>query len=854
MVVALVHWSFFEAPDISLSDINIPIRKLPDGKLPDQKLIASMVKEVKENVLSIESFPDDIKNTILSDLELLDFSAQTILDDLPGSDSLRGKGRGTHFIITPTDETLNLDIDSETKDKGSKLKRILVGFLNSFNDVDIDLKTQFRDHKDEGEPKEIIGQAFFDKKEIESADHLIEGTFDEYGQFSGTVSVYGNKPQSHVISWDNRFSQPTRCGEFKIKFAYVQGEPSESLVPLDDYLELKQKLLRYGGLYLYKDGIRVLPYGSPDFDFLEFERKRTKRASTAFFSYRLIFGAIEITHDGNRELVEKAGREGLRENLAYKQFIDILGNFFDKLAADYFRDSSENDKFWEIKSRLKFEADKKREAIKRRNKSIKGKKEIFENQISKFFDQLEDKSITKKLSEIKSEVLDKIDNAGSSWSKEDKLLFAVELNDLFKSRYNQLLSDIKISKPNVGLSNVTTELWFEYLAAKDRLINEIIEVDKFEIDSSISNYVKNNDLSFTRRNRVKSELDSDNKLLNKTVNDFRKEFNNGIVKLEEVLKENSRLKATELSQTISNISAEFNKTPLDELDEKDAKKVTSDWSKTIHDAYDDANDHFMKLKESLDIVINEISSGNSSSIELLVAVESENENFKETLSQYYEYAQLGMTIGIIQHEFNHVVDDIKSNIIHLRSWGNSNPDLKILYSNIANSFSHLEGYLKQFSPINRRLNRRKEIISGKNISDYIERVFYEKFDKDNITLSVLDGFYKKEMEIYPSSIYPVFINLVDNALYWLKFHGVGDATITLDGDENSFYISNNGKGIKLEDSLQIFDFGFSKKDDGRGMGLFISKQTLNRENYDISLQKAGRDISPCFIISPLAEG
>lgn len=854
MVAALVHWSFFEAPDISINDINIPIRTIQDGKLPDSELIASMVEEVRENALGIESLPNDLRDTILSDLELLDFSAQKVLDNLPGSDSLRGKGRGTHFIITPTDETLKLDIDSETKDKGSKLKRILVGFLNNFNEVDIDLNTQFRDYKDAGEPEEIIGQAFFDKEEIDSADHLIEGTFDEYGQFSGSVSVYGSEPQSHVISWDNRFSQPTRCGEFKIKFAYVQGESSESLVPLDNYLDLKQKLLRYGGLYLYKDGIRVLPYGSPDFDFLEFERKRTKRASTAFFSYRLIFGAIEITHDGNKELVEKAGREGLRENIAYKQFIDILGNFFDKLAADYFRDSSENDKFWEIKSKLKFDFDKKKEAVKRRNNSAKGKKEAFENQINDFFDKLESKVINSKASELKAEVLGKIESADSLWSKEEKLLFVMELNDSFKKEYNELLSNIKVSKPNVGLKNVTIQLWFEYLAAKDRLVNEVLEVEKSKIDSSISNYVKNNDLAFTRRNRVQSELDSDKKMLNKAVNDFRKEFNNDIEKLEQVIKENSRLKATALSQTISKIAADFNKTALDELDEKDAERVTSNWSRTINDAYDDANEHFMKLKESLDVVINEISSGDSSSIDLLVAVESENENFKETLSQYYEYAQLGMTIGIIQHEFNHVVDDIKNNIISLRSWGDSNPDLKVLYSNIANSFYHLEGYLKQFTPINRRLNRRKEIISGKNISDYIERVFYERFEKDNIKLSVLDGFYKKEVEIFPSSIYPVFINLVDNALYWLKFYGVDDATITLDGDENSFYISNNGKGIKLEDSLQIFDFGFSNKDDGRGMGLFISKQTLNREKYDISLQKSGRDVSPCFIISKLTEG
>lgn len=853
MVVALVHWSFFEAPDIAISDINIPIRTVSGVESVDEALLASMVKEVKENARSINNIPEDILNTILSDLSLLEFSPHLVLKHLPGSDSLKGNEQGTHFIITPTDETLKLDIDSETKDKGSKLKRILVGFQNTFSDVAIDLNTQFRDYKDAGEPEEIIEKAFFDKGEIENADHLIEGTFDEYGQFYGEVSVYGKEPQSHTISWENRFSQPTRCGKFKIKFAYVQGEPHESLMPLEDHAELKNKLLRYGGLYLYKDGIRVLPYGSPDFDFLEFERKRTKRASTAFFSYRLIFGAIEISHSGNPDLVEKAGREGLRENLAYKQFIDILGNFFDKLAADFFRDNSDNNQFWEIKSRLKFEHDKKKEVVKRRNKSVKGKKEQFEKQINKFFDGIESKSFSKKIKTLTGDIEKNIENSDPNWSQEDKLLFVTNINDSFKEDYASLNKEIKISKPNVGLNKDLEQLWFEYLSAREKLVVEVLELEKNKVDNLVNGYVTINNLSFSRRNRIKNDLDYDRKVVNKAINDYRKEFSHNILELEKAIKENSRAKATELSQTLSNITADFNKTPLDELDGSVAEEIALSWSKKINSAYDDANEYFMKLKESLDVVIGEINRGDSSSLDLLVAVESENENFKNTLSQYYEYAQLGMTIGIIQHEFNHIVDSVKKNILYLRDWAEINPDLHILYSDIANNFHHLEGYLKLFSPINRRLNRRRELVSGKNIYDYIERVFYERFDKEGVSLVVTEPFKKKEIEIFPSSIYPVFINLVDNAIYWLKFFNTEEPTITLDSDDHGFFISNNGKGIKFEDSLKIFEFGFSNKDNGRGMGLFISKETLNKEGYDVNLKEAGSNVPPCFIISELTE-
>ena len=61
---------------------------------------------------------------------------------------------------------------------------------------------------------------------------------------------------------------------------------------------------RIGGLYIYKNGIRVLPYGNNDYDFLDMERRRTYGASYYYFSYRRIFGVVQI--DGERtELLRK---------------------------------------------------------------------------------------------------------------------------------------------------------------------------------------------------------------------------------------------------------------------------------------------------------------------------------------------------------------------------------------------------------------------------------------------------------------------------------------------------------------------------------------------------------------------
>lgn len=79
----------------------------------------------------------------------------------------------------------------------------------------------------------------------------------------------------------------------------------------------------------------------------------------------------------------------------------------------------------------------------------------------------------------------------------------------------------------------------------------------------------------------------------------------------------------------------------------------------------------------------------------------------------------------------------------------------------------------------------------------------------------------------------VFVNIIDNAIYWLKQSDVPEKVIRLHADDTGIYISNNGIEIKPQDKERIFELRFSRKPNGRGLGLSISKEVLNAENYDI---------------------
>ncbi|MBF4301909.1 ATP-binding protein [Vibrio anguillarum] len=88
-------------------------------------------------------------------------------------------------------------------------------------------------------------------------------------------------------------------------------------------------------------------------------------------------------------------------------------------------------------------------------------------------------------------------------------------------------------------------------------------------------------------------------------------------------------------------------------------------------------------------------------------------------------------------------------------------------------------------------------------------------------------------------------------MYWLNTQRETEnptKNIKLDVDGELLTISNNGPSIAIQDEERIFEFTFSRKMEGRGMGLYISKQSLNSEGFDIQLISGGASASPCFAI------
>lgn len=133
----------------------------------------------------------------------------------------------------------------------------------------------------------------------------------------------------------------------------------------------------------------------------------------------------------------------------------------------------------------------------------------------------------------------------------------------------------------------------------------------------------------------------------------------------------------------------------------------------------------------------------------------------------------------------------------------------------------------------------------------MDKLYGDRFERHNVKLIVTDIFKEHFVESYASTIYPVFINLIDNSIFWLSSAEIENREIILDVYNGCFSITDTGPGISPRDAEYIFDFGYTRKLSGGGMGLFISKSILNKEELDIELIPNDLQKGAQFIIKPL---
>ncbi|HRI33022.1 MAG TPA: ATP-binding protein [Saprospiraceae bacterium] len=163
---------------------------------------------------------------------------------------------------------------------------------------------------------------------LERAHYKIFGLIDNSGsmEFEYDFNVPGF-PKIHrdgkidlVKSFKLDLDQNLLCGGFIINLHHYNKKNPEkwlekSGVNIKDVDELS-------GVSIYRDGIRVLPYGEKGDDWLKLDNRRIQKSDA--IGNDTVIGLVEINQNENNQLRDKTNREGLIENAAYYQFEKLV--------------------------------------------------------------------------------------------------------------------------------------------------------------------------------------------------------------------------------------------------------------------------------------------------------------------------------------------------------------------------------------------------------------------------------------------------------------------------------------------------------------------------------------------------
>ena len=851
-VASFVNWSVFALPGIALDEIEIPVREFPCGELPTAEDVRAMAEDVRRNLETLRSAAgDEAVGAIAQELDRASFDVAALQRRFEEA-ALGENANGTHFYIQPTDPMLEISLDAPPERRRiGDLQKTLVGFTNTMmpGQAEPIIATAFRDHKSPDLCDSVIGsEAFFTPDEFDEADHHVSGEFDEYGQFAGAVAVYGSDPEAHRVAWPGARGRRTHCGPFSINFAYVQGNARESRMPRERWGRLSEKLERMGGLYVYRNGIRILPYGGADNDFLSIEERRNLGAGYYFFSARRMFGAIELPPESSSRLIEKAGREGFRDNRSYRQFREILINFLVQLAADYFREDSVLGDYGQRKADI----DKRAKVLDRQARQSAARRSLLAKALEECAARLRSEEPQGVVAATLVRLRRAVEAAGLQRSPDARLRLILEAERAARMQLSELSAKFRLPQPRgFALSRAMRRDIEAHRLEWSKLDREVLTPAYAAIEDTVAGATV--DIDAGRRRRFDAAAEDAWQSARQAVAARGRASREQLRSTGEQVTGAVRQAIADLEVKLNEITQRVQRTDLSALTDAEVVQLRLKFDSDVNAIASEKEEQLDAIAEQLQaIVVNPDDSGQMiTQLDVAGAVEEELIALRVRADADLELTQLGMAIEIIDHEFQATIRSVRSNLQRFRAWADVNEELADVYQGIRVSFDHLDGYLTLFTPLHRRLYRSEIEIKGRDISRFLIDLFRDRFARHNVEASATRAFLQHTLVGYPSTFYPVFVSLIDNAVFWLRDREP-PRIIRLDVQDGAMIVADNGPGIPIADREAVFELGFTRKPGGRGLGLYISRDVLQRAGYELAVEDSPDGKGVAFSMRPKA--
>lgn len=227
--------------------------------------------------------------------------------------------------------------------------------------------------------------------------------------------------------------------------------------------------------------------------------------------------------------------------------------------------------------------------------------------------------------------------------------------------------------------------------------------------------------------------------------------------------------------------------------------------------------------------------------ELVSSYKIEQDFYKNRLDSTEDLAAVGLSVETASHDMsmmlNKGIDAIDQLVEDIDGGLLTDEQIENELHSIRGIFSFVRDRMGDIQLLFKSSKQRRRNIRFADVLEKVEKIYSRTLKRENINYNVIKCGSPIIAKCTDAVILQLLINLFDNAIYWLSMPDISEKqiTITLDGNTQQVIFSDNGPGIRDDDKPFIFEAFYSGKEDGRGLGLYIARQLLQRMGYSISL-------------------
>lgn len=228
----------------------------------------------------------------------------------------------------------------------------------------------------------------------------------------------------------------------------------------------------------------------------------------------------------------------------------------------------------------------------------------------------------------------------------------------------------------------------------------------------------------------------------------------------------------------------------------------------------------------------------------------DNLEFSLTFSQ--RLATLGTGLELVYHELSQPITSlgasrrgIEINAKRVREEKLRENILKRV-SNVAASIDLLETLKESLKPaIGKSLPALFRPVETFNKVCFL---FEQQFTEDGVIIEISKSVEKVEIRDHEYVFWISFLNIINNAAYWLKYTNEKKVIVFEFTKPDTFIISNTGPMIPEDDLEVIFEYGITSKKEknATGLGLAFTRSMLEMRGWRVSAEN--RSYGPAFLI------